>query len=182
MQRLRMLPMLAASAALTFACASSPTVPAQQASGASPEMEPPTMPAASEYEARRIDLDIGPPLEGCGVVEAYFYYDEARPRPQDEQVALAQLAACLKVPPHDRSTVRLIGHADQRGPEWYNERLAEKRAGYVRDVLIEYGIAPERIEVVARGEKGAQAASDPLISHGYDRRVDAVEVRAIVPR
>ncbi len=56
---------------------------------------------------------------------------------------------------HHRGPVRLLigGHADERGTDDYNERLALRRAVKVRNYLRQYGIASRRIQVRSYGER-----------------------------
>ncbi len=56
-------------------------------------------------------------------------------------------------------TVRLTatGHADRSGPDSYNQRLSQRRAEAVREVLIREGVPAGEIEIFARGE------SEPLV-------------------
>jgi peptidoglycan-associated lipoprotein len=44
------------------------------------------------------------------------------------------------------------GHCDERGTEEYNRSLGERRALAIREYLIKYGIAPERIRTRTWGE------------------------------
>lgn len=71
-------------------------------------------------------------------------------------------------------TLEVVGHADERGPERLNDRLAEERGAAVRDYLLEYGeVAPERVR--SRGV----GANEPLVpnaaedrDHAKNRRVE----------
>jgi outer membrane protein OmpA-like peptidoglycan-associated protein len=47
--------------------------------------------------------------------------------------------------------VRIVGFADQRGSMKKNERLAERRAMFLRDTYVELGITKDRISIVTRG-------------------------------
>ena len=52
--------------------------------------------------------------------------------------------------------VKLIGHTDAKGPEWYNQKLGRQRAEFVKKHLIHNNIHSTRIETISKGE------SDPL--------------------
>ncbi len=54
--------------------------------------------------------------------------------------------------------VEIIGHADQRGPELYNDQLSVRRAHVIAQSLISAGLASSQVVAVGRGE------SDPLAS------------------
>ncbi|MBU26368.1 MAG: hypothetical protein CMD99_10130 [Gammaproteobacteria bacterium] len=71
----------------------------------------------------------------------------------------------------DGLTVRLVGHADPRGSETYNQRLSEARALSVGKVLQEGGGSRMTIQTEGRGEK--QALADGRSGfYAMDRRVD----------
>ena len=81
---------------------------------------------------------------------------------------LASIAQAMKSNPNLK--VRLVGYADQRGPEQYNQKLAMRRAEEVAKQLTQvYGISESRITTESNGE------NDPLAQGRYDvnRRVDA---------
>lgn len=65
--------------------------------------------------------------------------------------ALARVSDILKANPDARIVV--TGHADERGPAAYNERLGQKRAQAVADWLVEAGIERARLEVRSAGER-----------------------------
>jgi OOP family OmpA-OmpF porin len=53
--------------------------------------------------------------------------------------------------------VRLIGHADSKGPAEYNQKLSEKRAAAVLSYLTAKGITSGRLEAKGMGEKNFAA-------------------------
>ena len=55
------------------------------------------------------------------------------------------------------SKVKLIGHADAKGPAEYNLKLSEKRAVSAKDYLVDKGIVKDRIDILAMGEKNFAA-------------------------
>ncbi len=68
-------------------------------------------------------------------------------------------------------SVKLIGHADARGPAEYNVKLSEKRAAAVMQYLTDKGIADNRLEVIGLGEKNFAAInSNPDGSDNPDGR------------
>jgi len=74
--------------------------------------------------------------------------------------------------------VRLIGHADAKGPAAYNIRLSELRAGTVLRYLTGKGIETGRFEALGLGEKNFAAinsnpdGSDNPEGRGLNRRVE----------
>ena len=68
------------------------------------------------------------------------------------------------------------GHADERGTREYNLALGERRANAVKDYLMTYGIASNRLSVISYGkERPVNAGSSPL-AWSQNRR--AVTVKA----
>ena len=56
--------------------------------------------------------------------------------------------------------VHVIGHADTAGPADYNKKISRQRAEAVKEVLVEFGVATDRVQTKARGE------SDPAMETG----------------
>ncbi|HLU07527.1 MAG TPA: OmpA family protein [Woeseiaceae bacterium] len=87
--------------------------------------------------------------------------------PPSTQARFAELSASLAAMPDLQ--LRLDGFADERGDSTYNQNLSVQRAEYVRQVLEENGVAPERIKVSAHGE--SPAADGTPDSYALERRV-----------
>lgn len=64
--------------------------------------------------------------------------------------ALANWARC-----HEKGSLVLEGHADPRGTQDHNMKLAAERAAIVRQKLLEMGVPSDRIVVTVYGENGA---------------------------
>ncbi|MCA9626337.1 MAG: OmpA family protein [Myxococcales bacterium] len=140
----------------------------------------PSLGEPAEYSTRYIRLDVGPAEAGCPTEIPFFDFDEAKAKPQDH-LELSALAECLKDPNHRDAEIVLIGHTDTRGSDEYNQRLGMERAQTVKDLLVSYGVPGARIQVRSAGESEARAANDPLISQGYDRRVEVVQMEIKKP-
>ncbi len=97
--------------------------------------------------------------------EFYFAFDSAKLQ-DDIDADIANLAACLQDPRLETRSIEIVGHADERGSDAYNDQLGLERAQSVADALREQGLSDERIRVRSLGE---QNADDPL--DWDDRRV-----------
>ena len=75
-------------------------------------------------------------------------------------------------------TIDIDGYADPRGKSENNDELSEQRAMAVRAALIVGGASPERIHVVAHGEKMSTAPKDDLEAYAWERRV-SLSVRPV---
>jgi|TARA_B110000503_G_scaffold117308_1_gene177212 peptidoglycan-associated lipoprotein len=69
-------------------------------------------------------------------------------------------------------SVRLLGHADERGSREYNMALGESRGNAVRDFLIQEGVNESLIEVVSYGEEQAAVSGSEEGSWALNRRVE----------
>jgi outer membrane protein OmpA-like peptidoglycan-associated protein len=72
--------------------------------------------------------------------------------------------------------VIVTGHADRLGTTAYNDALSLRRARQMRDILLGAGVAPEKILVVARGEREPLVTTPDNISEPRNRRVE-IKVR-----
>lgn len=104
-----------------------------------------------------------------------FNYDEAALTPGGRDT-LQDVARCLAEGPMKGRTVTIIGRADPRGTEQYNQELGMDRAQATRDYLVARGVPEGQIELVSRGEGGAQGTNEA--SWALDRRVDIEVARS----
>lgn len=70
------------------------------------------------------------------------------------------------------SEVTLIGYTDRVGSEQSNDELSRRRAESVRDLLLEAGIPPGKIEVVGRGERDPVVPTADEVDEPLNRRVE----------
>ena len=80
----------------------------------------------------------------------YFDFDKADVR-SDMQDVLNKKAAILRANPN--VTLRIDGHADERGTVEYNLALSLRRANAVRDYMTGFGVDVSRLEVAGFGEE-----------------------------
>ena len=99
----------------------------------------------------------------------YFDFDQAIVR-RDGHAELDQHAMVLAE--NSRLTVRLEGHADERGTREYNLALGERRANAVRDYMVANGVPSYRIETVSYGEENPVAYGSGESNWQQNRRVE----------
>lgn len=123
--------------------------------------------------ARFIRIDLGPDnFAQCLRVSPKFPFASAVTYAQDHE-QLTALSACLSSPGMEERTITLVGRADPKGSDAFNEQLGMKRALAIKQHLVENGIAGSRIKVISEGETGA-IGDTPDHSAGHDRRVDVI--------
>ena len=71
-------------------------------------------------------------------------------------------------------SVRLEGHADERGDEEYNLALGERRATAVKSYLVDLGVSGSRIRTISYGESKPAVVGHDESAWRYNRRVEAV--------
>jgi len=108
-------------------------------------------------------------LADAVVYSVRFRSDRARPEPADV-TELKRLATALKG--IERLQITLHAHADRRGSQDYNRRLSEERAQVVRELLLDAGVASQRIHVRSEGEAAARYPETDREGLGFDRRVE----------
>lgn len=54
---------------------------------------------------------------------------------------------------HSDVYVFVAGHCDERAPEAYNLALGTRRANYIRSLLVQKGVNPERIHTISYGKE-----------------------------
>ena len=80
----------------------------------------------------------------------FFDFDKYNLAPE-ARAALSKQAAWLGR--FSSVTVRVEGHADERGTREYNLALGERRANSVKDYLVAAGVNPERIKTISYGKE-----------------------------
>lgn len=98
----------------------------------------------------------------------YFEFDKYELTPESRALLLAH-AEKLK---GASTSVRLEGHADERGSREYNMALGEKRANAVRDFLVLQGVKAASLETVSYGEERPVATGHDDSSWSQNRRVE----------
>ncbi|MDT8439014.1 MAG: OmpA family protein [Wenzhouxiangellaceae bacterium] len=98
-----------------------------------------------------------------------FAFDSADLLP-DARAELDRAAAVL-APRDDLVRIEVEGHTDSSGPEDYNQRLSERRAGAVADYLASKGVDRERMRVTGFGESQPKVSNDTRENRQKNRRV-----------
>jgi len=70
--------------------------------------------------------------------------------------------------------ISVIGHTDTSGSKEYNFTLSTKRAGHVRDLLVEKGVDPAIIQVSSYGEADLLVPTADNVKEPRNRRVEVI--------
>lgn len=158
------------------ACSDEKKPPVAPVAAAAPASSGPALASANnpkpDDDATRGNLNISDEIrKACGLTdsEAFFAFDSAHVRPQDEAI-LKKLATCFSTGALKGREMRLIGHADPRGSADYNLALGGKRADNVKSVIAKQGLDAGKIATTSRGAMDATGADEA--SWAKDRRVD----------
>jgi len=93
-----------------------------------------------------------------GYVNIYFDFNSTK-IDKNSADAVNMLRTYLKNNPG--VTVNLIGYADEKGSEQYNQKLSQKRADVVANLLTESGIDKARLHTEGRGEDTSVDENSP---------------------
>jgi len=107
--------------------------------------------------------------EGELAMIIYFGFDQSDIRPED-QATLERHA--IQLANDSRASVRLEGHADERGSREYNIGLGERRSQAVRKLLLIQGASASQISTVSFGEERPAAFGSDEESYAQNRRVE----------
>ncbi|MGB5580456.1 MAG: peptidoglycan-associated lipoprotein Pal [Woeseia sp.] len=99
----------------------------------------------------------------------YFGFDESELRPEYADLLASH---ANRLANNSRVSVRLEGHADERGSREYNIGLGERRAQAVRRMLLIQGAAASQIATVSFGEERPAAFGSDEESYELNRRVE----------
>ena len=98
----------------------------------------------------------------------YFDFDKSILKPES-RAALRLHAKNLK---GSSRSIRLEGHADERGTREYNMALGERRGYAVKEFLVIEGVSASQIEVISYGEESPAVFGSDEGSHAQNRRVE----------
>ena len=99
----------------------------------------------------------------------HFDFDESDLRDDARSRLDAKLPILLANP---GLTVRISGHADERGSDEYNLALGQRRAAAAKRYLTERGVSDGRIETASFGEEQPVAAGGDESAYAANRRAE----------
>src|SRR5690606_35823636 len=98
-----------------------------------------------------------------------FSFDQSSLTEQGKTTADA-IARLMQEAPE--MTLRIEGHADERGTNEYNLALGERRAQTVQQYLVSYGVDASRISVLSYGEEKPGSEGKDESAWALNRRAE----------
>lgn len=98
----------------------------------------------------------------------YFEFDSSEVSDEFTDVVMRH---AIQLADNQRLSVRLEGHADERGSREYNIGLGERRAQAVRRLLMLQGATPAQIATVSFGEERPAEFGSDEAAYAMNRRV-----------
>lgn len=91
---------------------------------------------------------------------------------------LTRLADLIKEHP-EYVHIEIQGHTDERGPDWFNERLSQTRADAVMAFLVAHGVSAERLSAKGYGKSKPLMEKRTEYAYYMNRRVEFEITREI---
>ena len=102
-----------------------------------------------------------------GDISFDFDSDVVRPGLYHELDRIAQVMIA-----YSQTTILVEGHTDSTGPAQYNQNLSERRAGSVKNLLVQRGVADYRITTLGHGARIPVATNETAEGRRMNRRVE----------
>ncbi|MFT4633143.1 MAG: OOP family OmpA-OmpF porin [Candidatus Azotimanducaceae bacterium] len=101
-----------------------------------------------------------------------FDYDSAKARPEHQAEARKVFNFMTEYP---QTKVTVEGHTDSKGAEVYNQKLSQRRADTIANILVQdFNVSAERISAVGYGEAKPIGSNDTAEGRQTNRRVVGV--------
>ncbi|MGH9378286.1 MAG: OmpA family protein [Terriglobia bacterium] len=111
--------------------------------------------------------------QGLVVTMSHVFFDTGKyTLHQETREMLAKLSGVLLAYPG--ITIEVNGYTDNTGSDETNQTLSEKRAGAVRDYLVQQGVPAASIGAQGSGESNPVAPNDTATGRAMNRRVEIV--------
>jgi outer membrane protein OmpA-like peptidoglycan-associated protein len=111
-------------------------------------------------------------VEKLEIKNVLFEFDKSRITPEAEKEIKALVEKVKKKHNNNFEKIRIEGHTDSEGSDWYNMRLSSARAKAVRDVFVKYGIPAEKVENKGYGSMRPLVPNHNKESKAKNRRVE----------
>ena len=117
------------------------------------------------------EFEQGAPADLLNDLVVYFEFDRSEIRTEFNDMLAAHGRYLAS---NGNASVRLEGHADERGSREYNVGLGERRALAVRQILLLQGATASQLTTVSYGEERPAVFGSDDESYSLNRRVEIV--------
>jgi outer membrane protein OmpA-like peptidoglycan-associated protein len=131
-----------------------------------PDEEKYIPPSQNDIEVKKIIKNI--PRE---ISNVYFDIDSSD-LSDTAQIALNSLFRFLKINPTMK--IQILGHTDNTGSDYHNNKLAYDRASKVAEYLIQKGVNEKRIKILSYGESKPFLSNESESGRMFNRRVEFI--------
>ncbi len=107
------------------------------------------------------------PAPAGGDYEVFFDFDSWTLTAEDLTTITNAIDAARK---GGQSHIRVVGHTDTSGPSDYNQRLSERRAKVVKEVMVQMGARPASIQTSGVGETDLAVQTGDDVREPKNRR------------
>ncbi len=150
-------------AALALAACSQNSVGPESAQLTAGTIQPGQLPAAEPGSKRDFAQNVGDII--------YFTTNSSDLTPEAQETLTKQINWLNR---HKKYTIKIEGHADERGTREYNIALGARRATTVRNFLSRSGVDPRRIQTVSFGKERPVAVCNDISCWSQNRRAQTV--------
>ncbi len=134
---------------LTSACGRKEVAEAPEPVSEAPMPPAPSMPISNPVDVERLDHG-SDAWRAALEKQIHFDLDRADLSPEARAIVAAKVGVLRSMP---GLTLRIDGHADQRGSDEYNLALSNRRAAEAKRFMVQQGIDSARLETVGYGEE-----------------------------
>ncbi len=121
-----------------------------------------------------VTFDNTPDIGSIGLINIYFDLNKSTIT-KDSEGAISDVVSFMQL--YSNMKIQLQGHTDSlnsTNDASYNQKLSQKRADAVRDLMIKRGISPNRIIAYGYGEQYPVATNDTEEGRAKNRRTEFV--------
>jgi len=115
----------------------------------------------------KVDAD-GCPLSAT--LHLNFGFNTNKVVDADGTTKVTEFANFMKDSPAYKATI--TGHTDSVGKDAYNQKLSEKRAAIVKEMLVKDGVAADRLTTAGKGESAPVASNKTKKGRAENRRIE----------
>jgi len=114
-------------------------------------------------------------LDGCSlneIVKTQKYAFEVGSAELKESATMVLTGLAERLNAHPNEQIEIVGHTDNVGPKWFNNKLSVERAAAIKQFLVEQGVNETRLMTKGIGSNNPVADNDTDQGRAKNRRVE----------